>query len=297
MDLSDLTQDVQDTPAPNLDKLTPNPKYYPSLVMRLEVLHLWACLLFLNSLIYQMTVIPVRLVTAFVVYLKSQRQQKFTIRTQLDLSRTCICLLTTAMLWHYTNSSTIYHWIRGQGNFKLYLLKALFSVADFLFRATGIANYTFYCSEFHQPRSRRKIYVTLWLTIIVSFHSFCLLMEMFVIHVALTMSTDSCFVYVLIDCFKELTLQVFKKADYIFLFNCALDDSVERFQIYFYIMSTLMQTRQDLYLTMKHVGILLAGEMIVDYVKHYFLVRLNKVNGDFYQSAQDSLLLSYHTLH
>ena len=52
MDLSDLTQDVQDSPAPNLDKLTPNPKYYPSLVMRLEVLHLWACLLFLNSLIY-----------------------------------------------------------------------------------------------------------------------------------------------------------------------------------------------------------------------------------------------------
>lgn len=81
------------------------------------------------------------------------------------------------------------------------------------------------------------------MTFINAIHSFALLMESFVTHAALTMSTDSCFVYVMIDCFKELTLFVFKKADYKFLFVTANDDSVERFQIYFYIISTLMQTR------------------------------------------------------
>jgi len=36
---------------------------------------------------------------------------------------------------------------------------------------------------------------------------------------------------------------------------------------------------------MKHVGILVVGESIVDYVKHYFLVRLNKLNINFYSAA------------
>ena len=63
------------------------------------------------------------------------------------------------------------------------------------------------------------------------------------VHVALTMSPDSCFVYVLIDCFKELTLTVFKKADYNFLLATACDDSVERFQILMYVVACLLQTR------------------------------------------------------
>lgn len=131
----------------------------------------------------------------------------------------------------------------------------------------------------------------------VSSHAFCLLMEMFVVHVALTMSTDSCFVFVLIDCFKELTMQVFKKADNQFLFTCALDDSVERFQMYFYIFATLLQTRQDFYITIRHVAILMTGECLVDYLKHYFLVRLNKLNANFYLCAQESLFRSYLLFH
>lgn len=65
-------------------------------------------------------------------------------------------------------------------------------------------------------------------------------MEMFVIHAALTMSASSCFVFVLIDCFKELNLFVFKKGDYKLLFDIVCDDAVERFQIYTYIMFTLI---------------------------------------------------------
>lgn len=123
------------------------------------------------------------------------------------------------------------------------------------------------------------------MTVVISIHSFTLLMEMFVIHVALTMSTDSCFVFVLIDCFNELKVSVFKKADCRVLFGIACDDSVERFQIYFYIISTLVQTRQDFMLTINHVGILIIGEMLIDYVKHYFITRLNKINFDVYYAA------------
>lgn len=121
-------------------------------------------------------------------------------------------------------------------------------------------------------------------------------MEMFVVHVALTMSTDSCFVYVLIDCFKELTLSVFKNANYAFIFGTAMDDAVERFQIYFYVLSTLAQTRQDFNQTMRHVLILLIGECTVDYMKHYFILRLNKLNDEFYGVMPSSLFRTYYVL-
>ena len=63
-------------------------------------------------------------------------------------------------------------------------------------------------------RYTTKAKVVFFHTCSVIIHSLALIMEMFVVHVALTMSTDSCFVYVLIDCFNELKLSVFKKLEY-----------------------------------------------------------------------------------
>ena len=64
--------------------------------------------------------------------------------------------------------------------------------------------------------------------------------EMFIVHVALTSSFDSCFVFVFLDCFKELTLWVFKKGDYSLLFQLLCDDSTERFQFWIFIIATFL---------------------------------------------------------
>jgi hypothetical protein len=38
-------------------------------------------------------------------------------------------------------------------------------------------------------------------------------------------------------------------------------------------------------MTLTHVGYLLTGEAVVDYMKHYFLTRLNKLMPEFYDAA------------
>lgn len=73
-------------------------------------------------------------------------------------------------------------------------------------------------------------------------HSCTLVMEMLIVHVALTSSFSSSFSYILLDCFTEIKLSVFKKSNYTQINQIAMDDSTERFQIYFYIASTVLLT-------------------------------------------------------
>jgi hypothetical protein len=89
-----------------------------------------------------MTVLPLRIAAAVIQVVWSKGKRHLSMQSQLDVARVTIAVLTTGVLWQNTNSSSIYHWIRGQGNFKLYLLKALFCVADILFRKTGFGNYS-----------------------------------------------------------------------------------------------------------------------------------------------------------
>lgn len=43
--------------------------------------------------------------------------------------------------------------------------------------------------------------------------------------------------------------------------------------------------------------ILLSGEMLVDYMKHFYLMRLNRLKVDFYSGLKAALFKRYHTLH
>jgi Eukaryotic membrane protein family len=43
--------------------------------------------------------------------------------------------------------------------------------------------------------------------------------------------------------------------------------------------------------------ILITGEMLVDYVKHFYLMRLNRLKVDFYAGLKAALFKRYHLLH
>ena len=57
----------------------------------------------------------------------------------MDVIRVLIIAVSTIALIHLTPPSFIYHWIRGQDNFKLYLLKAVFEISDLLLKNLGIS--------------------------------------------------------------------------------------------------------------------------------------------------------------
>ncbi len=53
--------------------------------------------------------------------------------------RFLIIIISTCILIKITNSSVLYHWIRGQSTFKLYMIKAVIEISDLLFKGLGQA--------------------------------------------------------------------------------------------------------------------------------------------------------------
>jgi hypothetical protein len=109
-------------------------------------------------------------------------------------------------------------------------------------------------------------------------HAMILTFEMFIIHVVLTIQTDSWFTYVFLNCLGELKISVFKKVDSASTFQFLCDDSVDRLNLTLFILAAVIQTSQDLETVLWQGFMLFMAKILVDYTKHFFLTRFNKIN-------------------
>ena len=154
-----------------------------------------------------------------------------------NVTRIIILIINAYLLKKITNPSTIYHWIRGQSVFKLYMIKGVNEVIDLMLKGFGqgiIENFTRAMmrdfnennSEVSNNEDQYSNYVLnkiMWnpvfdkLTAIISMiiygtaHSFILAMEMFTMHVVLTSSNESIYSFLFYNNFSELKTVVFKK--------------------------------------------------------------------------------------
>ena len=154
-----------------------------------------------------------------------------------NVTRIIILIINAFLLKKITNPSTIYHWIRGQSVFKLYMIKGVNEVIDLMLKGFGqgiIENFTRAMmrdfnennSEVSNNEDQYSNYILnkiMWnpvfdkLTAIISMiiygtaHSFILAMEMFTMHVVLTSSNESIYSFLFYNNFSELKTVVFKK--------------------------------------------------------------------------------------
>ena len=136
LDLHDLTQKTTEHRKVNIPGYIQH-KYQVDLPVKLETFLFWSCLLHLNAVIYHLVISPIRAIVSLGICLSKRGKVRMTARCEYDLVRLLVTVVCTTFLCLITNSSQIYHWIRSQGNFKLYLLKAVFSVSDTLLRTLG----------------------------------------------------------------------------------------------------------------------------------------------------------------
>jgi Eukaryotic membrane protein family len=193
------------------------------------------------------------------------------------------------MLMQVTNSSVVYHWIRGQSLFKLYMIKAVIEISDMLFKGFGLGIIENFARDFHMLHgsSTLKSVMTRVLDVIamafyVWIHSFLLTMEMFTLHVALTSSEDSIFSFLFYNNFAELKITVFKKVDTAGLYQYACNDGVERLQYFLYLGNILLSTSQDRRVMLKYIVIIFLSEALIDSIKHFFITRLNRLRTELY---------------
>lgn len=169
-----------------------------------------------------------------------------------NMTRFAILITSAMILNKITNPSTIYHWIRGQSLFKLYMIKAVNEILDVLLKGFGQAIIENFCramsrdfEEAHDSIENEnetisekimwnplfdKITAIIVMIIYGTLHSFILAMEMFTMHVVLTSSTESIYSFLFYNNFGEIKITVFKKCDTAGLYQYAANDSVERFQ-------------------------------------------------------------------
>mmetsp|Transcript_14753 Transcript_14753/g.17603 ORF Transcript_14753/g.17603 Transcript_14753/m.17603 type:complete len:157 (+) Transcript_14753:1-471(+) len=127
-------------------------------------------------------------------------------------------------------------------------------------------------------------------------HSWVLTMEMLITHVVLTLNHSSWLQFCIINGVTELKISVFKKCDLAGLFDYANNDAMDRFHVAIYIMSTLLQTSQDRLEVSQKAAYLYVMKALVDYLKHFFLTRMNKISPMFYSAMRKDMFKALHRL-
>jgi hypothetical protein len=169
------------------------------------------------------------------------------------------------------------------------MIKAVIEISDMLFKGFGQAILENLFRDYYLLQNERSLhsYAKRFIDIAsviayATFHSLLLTMEMFTIHVALTSSDDSVFSFLFYNNFTELKITVFKKVDIPGLYQYACNDGVERLQLLLYLANIYLTTSQDKSKVLWLMGVVLASEMLIDWIKHFFITRLNRLNTGLY---------------
>jgi hypothetical protein len=71
-------------------------------------------------------------------------------------------------------------------------------------------------------------------------------LEMFTLHVVIASSEESLISFLFYNNFTELKISVFKKVDINGLYQYLCNDSVERFQLFIYLVNIIFTTSKDI---------------------------------------------------
>lgn len=209
-------------------------------------------------------------------------QFEYSSSRQFDLMRGLLLLIGSWALSH-VNMSWVYHYIRMQNTIKLYALTAMMEIFDKLFSSFGIDALD---SLFWKTRIRSN-YTVLILSFLVTLiyvlvHSSLYFTHVSTLIVAINNADQSLLTILILNNFAEIKSFVLKKFDEDSFYQLVCSDIYERFKIvlfYFLIFLIGFSQSSNIYHTFLEYGLIflwmLFSEMIVDWIKHAFIIKLN----------------------
>ncbi|KAH7647308.1 hypothetical protein FG379_002975 [Cryptosporidium bovis] len=239
-----------------------------------------------------------------------------------DISRFMV-LLFSIFIFSMFDISFFYHYIRGQGLLKLYVIFNMLEVFEKLFRSFGrdlidtflrsVTNYFCYInflnmnyisdnvdgSDSEEVPTFKSI-ITLYFVVICYLLIHCIIhmIRGLALNISLNSSEYTMFLIVITNNFAEIKSTVFKTYHPISLFTVACSDSIERFQLLYdgCILFLRMYFNTRLYNNSIYVTVItwiisvFIVEVIVDWFKHSFLVKFNKIDSKCYDSYLVTLI-------
>lgn len=288
----------------------------------LERFIIFGLLVCLNSFLTLFTLVPLKIsiicYTAFldfVTNLSQTGQPDVSILTRKlhfikrDLIHVFVIISTVALLASPTvEVSRLYHDVRGQAHLKLYVIFGVLEVTDKLLSSIGQEIFTVLMgipvtNTNIKNMGRLALFVIIAL-IYSACHSYVLIYQSVSLHVAANSYSNALMALLLSNQFAELKGAVFKKFDREGLFQVAMSDLTERFQLS--LMLFIISIRNLAQLNMTQLGlvvpdswkswnkwfgaifgpsmVVLGSEVFVDWLKHCFIIKFNRIKPRVYKN-------------
>lgn len=298
--------------------------------LALERFMIFGLLVCLNSFLTLFTLVPLKiLILSYKAASESIDNFKVHHRLSLDIVYNkfrwikrdvitlAILILSFSMLsLPNLDISRMYHDVRGQADIKLYVMFGVLEVADKLCSSIGqdILN-ILYKIPISPTRNKAWIKFAIFFVfsiLYLSLHSYILIYQTVSLNVAANSYSNALLTLLLSNQFAELKGSVFKKFEREGLFQITMSDLTERFQLS--LMLGIIALRNLLQLNSIHMGIIpnswkswnnwfgalfgpsvvvIGSEIFVDWLKHCYITKFNRVRPRIYRNFLYVLTLDY----
>lgn len=231
---------------------------------------------------------------------------------------TILLIISTVMLLAspILEVSRLYHDIRGQAHIKLYVMFGVLEVTDKLLSSVSQEVFTVLVGIPISDTSSKNIAKILLFSILALIfsicHSYALIYQSVSLHVAANSYSNALLTLLLSNQFAELKGAVFKKFEREGLFQVTLSDLTERFQLS--IMVSIIAFRNISQLNSTQLGltpdswkswnkwmgaifgpsvVVLGSEIFVDWIKHCFINKFNRIRPKVYDNFLYVLSLDF----
>jgi len=210
----------------------------------------------------------------------------------IDFVKVSLVLMTAMAPWSplvFSNTSVIYHTIRGQELIKLYIIYNMLEVADRLIASVGqdTMDSFFWCLT--HPKPMRLIMHTAFAILYMFIHSFIMLLQATTLNVAFNNHNKVLLLIMMSNNFIEIKGSVFKKFEKNNLFQVTCADVRERFHLFWLLYIVLIRnlSQRDWSLEavediLPYMALILGTEFIIDWMKHSFIIKFNNLSVDIY---------------
>lgn len=244
----------------------------------------------LDSILFMLTYLPIRIFYSVSSYVVGY--EKLTKYLYYDLLRGIIILVSVLFLTKLPISQ-LYHFVRAQSFIKLYVMFNMLDIFERLFCTVGqdINDSLIFISKpkyIHNSKNFVGLFFRILLAVVYNItHSFMYFTRMVVLSAAINSDSKSLLSLLLSNNFVEIKSSVFKRFAEANLFQITCADIVERFEIILFLFLTTLNLESSsleyFKATLFNSIIYIIGcEIIVDWIKHMFILRFNKLQYNVY---------------
>ncbi|XP_060063301.1 transmembrane anterior posterior transformation protein 1 homolog [Ylistrum balloti] len=205
-----------------------------------------------------------------------------------------IILLASFFIINYIDTSMMYHLVRGQAIVKLYVFFNMLDMADRMFSSFGqdILDALYWTAM--EPRDKKRqhfgVLPHLLLAILyVIIHCLLILFQATVLNVAFNSHNKALLTIMMSNNFVEIKGSLFRKIDKELLYHISCSDVKERFHytillavVFIRNMTEFSWNVEHIWVIIPDVVIVLCAELMVDWVKHAFILKFNEMSADIY---------------